>query len=71
MLHRIGENGLIDEHPTDLARFLIQLGRFDTQPWFWHRTRETVDNLLTKDLPAEIETGLRELIAKNGPWMGD
>ena len=71
MLHRISENDLIDEHPTNVARFLIQLGRFDTQPWFWHRTRETVDNLLTKDLPPEIETGLRELIAKNGPWMDD
>ena len=71
ILYRIGESDLIDGHPNDLAKFLIQLGQCDTQPWFWHRTKETVDKLLTKELPQDIETGLHELIAKNGQWMGD
>ena len=71
VLRRVSESDLIDEQPYDLARFFIHLGQCDTQPRFWHRTRVTVDKLLTKDLPPEIETGLNELIAKNGPWMGD
>ena len=71
VLHDIGENNLIDEQPDDLARFLIHLGHCDTQPWFWLRTREAVDRLLAKELPPEIQTGLQELIAKNGQWMGD
>ena len=71
ILHRLSESGLIDEHPNGLANFLIHLGQCDTQPWFWYRTREAVDKLLAKELPPDIETGLHELIAKNGQWMGD
>ena len=71
VLHGISESNLVDEHPNDLAKFLIVLGQFDTHPWFWHRTKEAVDKLLAKELPPEFETGLHELIAKNGPWMGD
>ena len=68
-LHRIGESGLIDEHPNDLAKLLIHLGQCGTQPWFWHRTGDIVERLLAKELPPDIDTGLRELIAKNGLWM--
>ena len=71
ILNRISESGLIDEYPDALAKFLIQLGQHDTQPWFWHRTRETVDKLLAVELPSEIKTGLHELIARKGQWMGD
>ena len=71
VLHGISESNLIDEEPDGLAKFLIHLGQCDTNPWLWHRTRETVDKLLTKELPPEIETGLHELIAKRGEWMGD
>ena len=70
VLHGISESNLIDEQPDDLAKFLIQLGQHDTQSWFWHRTMEAIDKLLTKGLPPDIETGLHELIAKNGQWMG-
>ena len=71
VLHGISESNLIEEQPDDLAKFLIQLGQHDTQPWFWHRTREVVERLLAKELPLDIETGLRELVAKNGQWMRD
>ena len=71
ILYGISESGLIDEHPNDLAKFLIHLGQCDTQPWFWHRTGDMVERLLAKELPPDIDTGLRELIAKNGRWMGD
>ena len=71
VLHGISESNLIDEQPDGLAKFLIHLGQCDTHPWFWHRTREVVDKLLAKKLPPEFETGLHELIAKNGQWMGD
>ena len=70
ILYHISESGLIDEHPDNLAKFLIHLGQCDTQPWFWHRTGDMVERLLAKELPPDIDTGLRELIAKNGQWMG-
>ena len=69
ILYRIGESGLIDEHPDDLARFLVHLGQHDTQS-LWYRTRDMVEKLLAKELPPDIDTGLRELLAKNGQWMG-
>ena len=71
ILHRIGESSLIDDQPDDLARFLIQLGQYDTQPWLWYGTKDTVERLLATQLPLDIDTGLRELLAKNGQWMGD
>ena len=71
VLHGISESNLIDEQPDALANFLILLGQCDTHPWFWHRTREAVDKLLTMELPPDIETGLHEMIAKNGEWIGD
>ena len=71
VLHEINESNLIDDQPDALAKFLILLGQTDTHPWFWHRTREAVDKLLTKELLPDIETGLHELIAKKGQWMGD
>ena len=41
ILQRISESGLIDEYPNDLAKFLIQLGQYDTQTWFmvWNQRR--------------------------------
>ena len=71
ILHRISESDLIDEYPNDLAKFLIQLGQYDTQPWLWYGTKDAVERLLAKKLPLDIDTGLRELLAKNGQWMGD
>ena len=71
ILHRISESGLIDEYPNDLAKFLIQLGQYDTQTWLWYGTKDAVERLLAKKLPLDIDTGLRELLAKNGQWMGD
>ena len=71
ILHRISESGLIDEYPNDLAKFLIQLGQYDTQPWLWYGTKDAVERLLAKELTLDIDKGLRELLAKNGQWMGD
>ena len=71
VLHGISESNLIDEHPNDLAKFLVLLGQCETHPWFWHRTREAVDKLLAKELPPDIETGLHELIATKGQWMSN
>ena len=39
LLHLIGEGGLTDKHPDDLAKFLIHLGQYETQPWFWARNQ--------------------------------
>ena len=69
MLHNISESSLIDSYPNDLARFLVYLARYNAQPWLWHRTRSTVDRLLEKGLPTDLDDGLRELIATHHQWM--
>ena len=65
ILRTLGENELIDRYPDDLAKLLIHLGQYDTTPWFWGGTREVVDKLLAKDLGAELNQGLRELIVRH------
>ena len=69
-LEDIAESDLTERYPAALAKLLIHFGQCETQSWDWHGTRDTVDKLLAKGLPTDIETGLRELIAKKGPWMG-
>ena len=68
-LHDIDGSDLIQQHPVALAELLIHFGKCETQPWFWSGTRATVDRLLAKELPLNVDTGLRELIAKKGHWM--
>ena len=63
-LHDIGESDLIDRYPNDLAKFLVHLGKYEAPPWLWLGTREVVDRLLAKGLPADIDQNLRELIVR-------
>lgn len=65
ILHDLRESELTERYPDDLAKFLIHLGRNDTEPWFWLGTREVVDKLLSAGLPDDLEQGLRELIMKH------
>ena len=65
VLHHIGESGLIDKYPKELAKLLAYFGQCDTQPWFWHGTRDAVDRLLAKGLPPDLDKGLHELIARH------
>ena len=51
-------------YPGDLAKFLIHLGKQDTEPWFWLGTREAIDRLLAKGLLDDLAQGLRELIVR-------
>lgn len=64
ILHDLGENELIERYPDDLAKFLIHLGKQDTEPWFWLGTRQAVDRLLAKGLRDDLSQGLRELIVR-------
>lgn len=65
ILHDLGESELMERYPSDLARFLVHLGKHDTAPWFWMGTREVVDKLLGKGLQTDLNQGLRELIARH------
>ena len=64
ILHRLSDGELIERYPDDLAELLIDLGKHDTNPWFWFETREAIDNLLAKELPRDTRDGLRELIIR-------
>jgi len=67
ILHNLGESELIERHPEDLAKFLVHLGKQDSEPWFWLGTREAIDRLLAKGLRDDLARGLRELIARYHP----
>ena len=71
MLHNISVSSLIDTYPNDLARFLVYLARCNDHPWLWHGTRSTVDRLMAKGLPTDLDDGLRELTATHHQWMKD
>ena len=64
LLHQIDQSNLIDCHPNDLARFLIYLGQSDHLPLSWKDDLNVLHKLLEKDLPEELDQGLRELIAR-------
>ena len=63
----VEEANLADRYPNELAKFLLHLNKCESEPWFWMDSRGTIDNLLTKNLPADLELGLRELLARRGP----
>ncbi len=65
ILHDLQESDLIERFPNDLAKFLVHLGRQNTDPWFWAGAREVIDKLLAKDLQPDLNQGLLELIAKH------
>ena len=65
ILHDLGNSELTERYPDDLAKFLVHLGRNDTEPWFWLGTRQVVDKLLSVGLPDDLAQGLRELKVKH------
>ena len=64
ILHGLSESELIERYPDDLAKLLVNLGKHDTNSWFWFGTREAIDKLLAKGTPQDISEGLRELIVR-------
>lgn len=65
ILHDLQESELIERFPDYLAKFLVHLGRQNTDPWFWAGAREAIDKLLAKDLQPDLNQGLLELIVKH------
>ena len=58
-------DSLIRDHPEDVARLLIALGRFES-PQLWYQGKELIDQLLQSDLSPEFEQGLKALKARLG-----
>ena len=58
-------DSLILDHPEDVARLLIALGRFES-PQLWYQGKELIDQLLQSDLSPEFEQGLKALKARLG-----
>ena len=64
ILYDLGKSELVERYPDDLAKFLVHLGKQNTEPWFWLGTREAIDRLLAEGLRDDLEQGLRELIVR-------
>ena len=64
MFPEVVENSLGQQYSSELARFLIHLGRCETEPLLWLGTNSVFGELLGADLPGELEYGIRELDAK-------
>ena len=54
--------------PCHVAKLLIYLGKCDkySETYRWYKGKELVDRLLQDDLPDDLETGLKELVAQEG-----
>ena len=65
--HDIEETNLVDRYPNELTKFLFHLNKCEPEPWFWIDFRGIIDKLLAKSLPAALELGLQEVLARRDP----
>ena len=61
LISRLNKNdSLIRDHPEDVARLLIALGRFES-PQLWYQGKELIGRLRRSDLPPDLQLQLKEL----------
>ena len=61
LISRLNQNdSLIRDHPEDVARLLIALGRFES-PQLWYQGKELIGRLRRSDLPPDLQLQLKEL----------
>ena len=68
MVYTLNQTDLPTIYPESVAKLLIYLGKCDkySEKYRWYEGKELVDRLLQHDLPDDLETGLKELLAQNG-----
>ena len=64
IIHTIKESDLLGYYPEQVAKLLIHIGKAESSPGAWYGMRETIDALIEAGLPADLDMGLRDLIAK-------
>lgn len=67
ILYYAGEADLADRYPSELTLFLLHLNQCETEPWFWLGVREIVNKLVPRNLPANLNLRLRELLVRREP----
>ena len=66
LIYRLNQNdSLIRDHPEDVARLLIALGRFEA-PQLWYQGKELTDQLRQSVLPSGLQAQLKELEITRG-----
>ena len=61
LISRLNKNdSLIRDHPEDVARLLIALGRFES-PQLWYQGKELIGRLRRSALPSDLQLQLKEL----------
>ncbi len=61
LISRLNQNDfLIRDHPEDVARLLIALGRFGSPP-LWYQGKERIGRLRRSGLPSDLQLKLKEL----------
>ena len=53
-------DSLIHDHPEDVARLLIALGRFES-PQLWYQGKELIGRLRRSGLPSDLQLQLKKL----------
>ena len=68
LVHRIARGEFADQYPEATARLTIHLGSItkEADRWMWHSYQEFFDDLLKRQLPEDLETDLREMMAEMG-----
>ena len=65
MVFTLEKSDLSAAYPESVAKLLIFLGKCD-QYRNWGTGKELIETLLQRELPADLETGLVESVARQG-----
>lgn len=65
-LYEIAESNLWQQHPCATSKLLIHLRGYDLSHFSWDNARDITNKLLEVELPDDLNTGLRELVAERG-----
>ena len=63
---RLDSEKMYENYPEATAKLLIYLGGQDLPPWAWHGSKESIEYLITRDLPEGLHHQLKEISAKLG-----
>ena len=68
LVRRIARAEFAQKYPEATARLLIHLGSMTKEQnrWMWYAEKGLFDDLLQQELPQDVKTGLRELMAELG-----
>ncbi len=66
VIHELNSSDLGSKYPESTAQLLVYLADLKLPDWAWDSGGELISDLLTRDLPNDLKTKLREIAARFG-----